>query len=915
MNWDVYSYGSGDFLRLVFNGVASIFGNADYAQAMSVSALIGFIAIMFMCAFDKAALNNFKWLIAIIFLYQAAVVPKQTVIITDRVIPANSSVVSNVPLGLAMTAGFFSSVSDYLTRTFETVFAPPNGLKYSTSGMLFGHRLLDASKDASIPNERTYLNFSDFFATCIVVDGIGNNRFTWEDVMKSNDLVTFFSTKPAINAASFLYRNSLGVKSILPCRSGFSNYLKADLNNLSNDIIARMATNLVGQTGSAAAARLKISSDMQSVLNYLTGVNKSASTSAVQFALSNAITGGLTTISKQVNDNNTMLGLVMARAEVERQTTYKAMGAVAGEKLPLLRGLFEAFIYAIFPIVILMALVIPTKVPMAYVKTLIWINLWPPLYALINFAAQYHSRGALTDIASLSGGFSAIANTKMQLYVTDMADTAGYMASSIPIIAWMFVSGSGALASSLADRVMKGYDTSVQKGAEEVTKGEGKFLGVNWQQTADGHMQTSYMNDLGTQTTRAGGGQEFINQAQSTSPFAIQAVHNLAQDKKDEVGRAIQNEHSTSAKASESSAALLAQSNSALNSVLNSTSAGSSAKSAVTSALQQQEQNTEQSFRNYLHDNNISLDKNSQMKMEAALKAGTPLESLVGSGASASVGANHTVSKAEKDAYQAAKGFTQSEQYSELASKNASLAREVLNSSNVSADASVVNGLNSAYQQQTSAAHEHSQAVSDVKSAKESYAQTETISESINMNNTDAFIQKLAHTGMSIGQVDQMLRSAANGDEAAKMQLNQRLEAVNMMGGMDADFFDKQQLLNANNNLNTMYADGSAGVDQVYSSSQGQVRATADANAAKVQVAGADVTTQGAPVVTDDVSMVVTDKLQHRPDQTTMTDVNNMHKAGNKTGDNFVQDAFNDASLEAYSENLKNQYRDKASGE
>ncbi len=832
MNWNIYSYGSGDFLRLVFNGIASIFGNADYAQAMSISALIGFLGVMLLCAFDKAALNNFKWLVGIIFLYQIAVVPKQTVIITDRVIPANSAVVQNVPLGLAMTAGFFSSISDYLTRTFETVFSLPNGFRYSTSGMLFGHRLLDASREANIPQERTYLNFSDFFSTCIVVDGIGHNRFTWEDVMKSGDLVTFFSNKPAINAASFLYRNSSGSASILPCRSGFTNYLKPDLQNLSASVIARMATSFVGQTGSSANASSKISSEMQTVLNYLTGVNKTANTNAIQFALTNAITGGLTTISKQVNDSNTLLGLVLARSEVERQTTYKAMGVVAGEKLPLLRGLFEAFIYAIFPIVILMALVVPTKVPIAYVKTLAWINLWPPLYALINFAVQYHSKGALTDIATLSGGFSAIANTKMQLYVSDIADTAGYMASSIPIIAWMFVSGSGALASSLADRVMKGYDTSVQKGAEEVTKGEGQFAGVKWQQTADGHMQTSYMNDLGTQTTRAGGGQEFISQAQSSSPVAIQAMKNVAAVKQEELSRAIQNEEKTAAQVGQTNTALLSDSASLMNKVANSDTATEADKSAVSEAKQVQQQNIMAAAEKYQKDHNVKFTTGTQLALSAEAKAKAGLD-VFGNGATleGSAKLSHDMGKIESDDYKMAQDFMKSQQFAEAMTKNASIAHEVAKQHGISSEDAGMNGLSSDLQNQTSAMQSHSKAVGDVTSAKEAYSQAETISSSLNINNTDALIQGLNKTGMDIASIDHLFRDAGNGNQTAVQALSEKVTQMNLMGGLDKDFFDKHSgELATNQALNGMKAEGDAGVDSYYQGGTNSVDAVNQSN-------------------------------------------------------------------------------------
>ena len=44
-------------------------------------------------------------------------VPKADVIVTDRIDATQSGVVSNVPLGLAATAGTFSLVGDWLTRS------------------------------------------------------------------------------------------------------------------------------------------------------------------------------------------------------------------------------------------------------------------------------------------------------------------------------------------------------------------------------------------------------------------------------------------------------------------------------------------------------------------------------------------------------------------------------------------------------------------------------------------------------------------------------------------------------------------------------------------------------------------------------------------------------------------------------
>lgn len=121
MNWEIFTYGSGDQLRMTLTAIASLFGNDDYAMAMMTTATIAFVGYLVIAAFDRQSLSNFRWLIGMIVLYMATVVPKVDVIVNDRVMPANSAVVGNVPIGLAMTAGFFSQIGDYFARSFETV--------------------------------------------------------------------------------------------------------------------------------------------------------------------------------------------------------------------------------------------------------------------------------------------------------------------------------------------------------------------------------------------------------------------------------------------------------------------------------------------------------------------------------------------------------------------------------------------------------------------------------------------------------------------------------------------------------------------------------------------------------------------------------------------------------------------------
>ena len=111
----------------------------------------------------------------------AFMVPKADVIVTDRIDATQSGVVSNVPLGLAATAGTFSLVGDWLTRSYETVFSLPNDLRYHESGMLFGQYLVEASTRFEITDQRLAANLSELWQACVFYD-ILLGLYGWEDL-------------------------------------------------------------------------------------------------------------------------------------------------------------------------------------------------------------------------------------------------------------------------------------------------------------------------------------------------------------------------------------------------------------------------------------------------------------------------------------------------------------------------------------------------------------------------------------------------------------------------------------------------------------------------------------------------------------------------------------------------------------
>jgi conjugal transfer mating pair stabilization protein TraG len=116
---------------------------------------------------------------------------------------------------------------------------------------------------------------------------------------------------------------------------------------------------------------------------------------------------------------------------------------VAEQALPVFRNVVEAVTYAMFPLFVLLLLLTSGRETMlafkGYAAVLIWIQLWPPLYAILNYMASIYAAYDLAAAADLGTGTKALAlQTASTIYSRAISGEAvvGYLAISIPFIAW-----------------------------------------------------------------------------------------------------------------------------------------------------------------------------------------------------------------------------------------------------------------------------------------------------------------------------------------------------------------------------------------------------------------------------------------------------------------------------------------------
>ena len=143
-----------------------------------------------------------------------------------------------------------------------------------------------------------------------------------------------------------------------------------------------------------------------------------------------------------------MIATARANATASINSSFLTMGKIAEQALPLVRNVIEAIIYAVFPFVFLLFLVAQGRglglALKSFVLSLVWIQLWPPLYAILNYVATLASAKNLEAAARMGGGVQGLAlETASSIYhgaISDQA-VAGYMVISIPIIATAIIKG------------------------------------------------------------------------------------------------------------------------------------------------------------------------------------------------------------------------------------------------------------------------------------------------------------------------------------------------------------------------------------------------------------------------------------------------------------------------------------------
>jgi conjugal transfer mating pair stabilization protein TraG len=445
--WEIYAYQNSDSLFGVFNAAAAIHASNDYMSAVAAVAFCGFVAALIAYAFAPERLQGWKWLGTVVLVFGILIVPKVTVGIVDKTGGSAVKVVDNVPFGVAVLGSLTSTIGNTLTGLFETAFqvipgagALPAELAYQQNGLMFGNRLIREAGNVVFQDPGFRTDLINFIHNCTTYDLIDGSLDP--ATFSTSDNVWPLMASP--NPARFSTLTTSSGVTVATCPNVYTNLdgrMPAQLTRIQGQLAFQLNPTLPAATaGSVIAGQIQ-----QAYLkNSIATASATAADLIRQNAMLNAIEDTEKIVGQKVNDPAAMvLAVGRAQAVAQQNASWINAGKVAEQALPVLRNVVEAITYAMFPLFVLLLLLTSGRETMmafkGYAGILIWIQLWPPLYAILNYMASIYASYDLAAAANLGTGTKALAlQTASTIYSRAVSGEAvvGYLAMSVPFIAW-----------------------------------------------------------------------------------------------------------------------------------------------------------------------------------------------------------------------------------------------------------------------------------------------------------------------------------------------------------------------------------------------------------------------------------------------------------------------------------------------
>ncbi|MEC9648191.1 conjugal transfer mating-pair stabilization protein TraG [Escherichia marmotae] len=510
----VYVMSGGEFFQAAFNGVATLIGTSTWDSLFHIVGFFSAMALFFVYIRGHDPKEVLKFIAVFILITSVLVIPKRTVHIIDMTNPTLVLRVDNVPTGLSVPFRFITGIGGSLTKIYDSVFHTPDSVAYSKTGMLFGATLMANTTDVVAQNSDLATLLKEYVQQCVIGDIMLSHKYSMAELMQSSDPYEIIFRKPSPLRGVIVPRgNSLAQAGFQTCEALANNVLKREL---------KVDTTKGGKTwdyyvnrfiGPRASADTLFGLMMADSYGFYYQGGRDASEILRQNVVMNAIKQGITTHTAASGNVASLVNMADQSSNSKMRLSWAASGGLAATFVPVMHTVLMAMLVGMFPIIILLATIHGLTLPVlkGYVFSLVYLQSWPPLYAILNYAMAFYLKG---ETKGMNFSLSNL-NTIQQTH-SDIGLMAAWLSNSIPFIAAGLVFGLWRVVSQAGNYLGSSINSTASSAASQAADGTWAFnnmqmenvSGFKWdtnQSVRDGQMLTQHASGA-TTTKTAGGG-------------------------------------------------------------------------------------------------------------------------------------------------------------------------------------------------------------------------------------------------------------------------------------------------------------------------------------------------------------------------------------------------------------------------
>ncbi|EAR6709739.1 conjugal transfer protein TraG [Salmonella enterica] len=491
---EVYVIAGGEWLSNNLNAIAAFMSSRTWDSIEKIALTLSVLAVAVMWVQRHNVMDLLGW-VAVFVLISLLVTIRTSVQIIDNSDLVRVYRVDNVPVGLALPLSLTTRIGHAMVASYEMIFAQPDSVTYSKTGMLFGAGLVTKSTDFLSRNPEITGLFQDYVQNCVMGDIYLNHKYSLEELMESGDPYTLIFSNPSPLRGVFDKNNHF-----LTCKDA-SVTLKDKLN-LDTKTGGRTWHYYVQQLfGGRPDPNLLFSTMLGDSYSYFYGSSQSASQIIRQNVTINALRDGITSYAARSGDTASLMNLATTSSMEKQRLAHASIGQVAMRTLPMTQTILLGIAIGIFPLLVLAAVFnkLTLSVLKGYVFALMWLQSWPLLYAILNSAMTFYARqnGVPVVLSEMS---------QIQLKYSDLATTAGYISMMIPPLSWAMVKGLGAGFSGVYSHFASSAISPTASAAAGVVDGNYSYGNMQTENVNGFSWSTNSTTSFGQMTYQTGSG-------------------------------------------------------------------------------------------------------------------------------------------------------------------------------------------------------------------------------------------------------------------------------------------------------------------------------------------------------------------------------------------------------------------------